>query len=155
MPSPTVTHRTFVLEHRYAASPERVFAHFSDSAKKRRWLGGEEEGFEIVSYEPNFAVETFERWQFRFQGGELIKNDTCYQDIVPARRVVFVYTMTFGGRRISSSQVTVEFLPDGTGTRLIHTEQGAFFDGADQAAGREHGTNELLKTLGKLVEAEA
>src|SRR5579862_3156583 len=33
-----VTHSTFVIEHSYPTSPERVFAAFSDPAKKRRWF---------------------------------------------------------------------------------------------------------------------
>ena len=151
----TVTHSTFVLERSYSKPPERVFAFFSDPVKKRRWLGGDDEGFEIESFEPNFQVQQFERWRFRFKGGELIKNDTCYQDIVPNQRVVFAYTMTFGDKLISSSQTTVELIPTETGTKVIHTEQGAFFAGADGAQGREEGTRGLLEQLAKELESES
>jgi uncharacterized protein YndB with AHSA1/START domain len=140
----TAAHDTFVIERSYSAAPERVFAFFSDPAKKRRWLGGDEEGFEVEQFEANFKVDHYERWKFRFKGGVLIKNDVCYQDIVPNRRIVFVYTMTFGEKRVSSSQTTVEFVPTQNGTLLIHTEQGVFFDGADQAAGRREGAGGLL-----------
>lgn len=150
----SVAHSTFTIENRYPASPEKVFSFFSDPAKKRRWLGGEDEGFEIVRYEPNFAVEAYDRWQFRFKGGDLISNDTCYQEIVPGRRIVFVYKMAFAGKPISASLVTVEFVPDGKGTKLVHTEQGAYFDGMDQAAGREAGTRGLLVTLGRVIAEE-
>ncbi len=149
MQKSSVVHSTFVLERKYPHSPEKVFAAFSDPAKKRRWLGGDDEGFEIVSYEPCFEVGGYDRWRFRFQGGVLIKNDTVYQDIVPCRRIVFVYTMDFGDKRVSSSQTTIEFLPEGDGTRLVHTEQGVFLDGADQAKGREEGTRGLLEQLAK------
>ena len=147
MKKPTVAHDTFVIERRYSAAPDQVFAFFSEPAKKREWLGGEDEGFEIERFEPNFRVGQIERWTFRFKGGELIKNDVCYQNIVPGRRIVFVYTMTFGDKLASSSQTTVEFLPSGKGTLLIHTEQGAFFDGMDQAEGRREGTRGLLEQL--------
>jgi hypothetical protein len=60
--------------------------------------------------------------------------------------------MTFGGKRVSSSQVTVELLANGSGTLLRHTEQGAFFDGAEPPGGREQGTGGLLDLLGKLLE---
>jgi len=147
-----VIHNTFVIERSYPVAPQKVFAAFSDPAKKRRWMGGDADGFEIVSFEMDFRVEAFERWSFRFQGGDLIKSDFCYKDIVPNTRIVAVYTMEFGDKRVSSSQVTVEFLSAGQGTTLRHTEQGAFFDGTDQSAGREHGTRGLLEELAKEIE---
>jgi hypothetical protein len=51
-------------------------------------------------------------------------------------------------KRISVSVATVELEPQGSGTRLIFTEQGAFLDGFDDPAMREHGTRELLDALG-------
>lgn len=152
MKTPTVLHDTFVIERLYPKSPEKVFAFFSDPVKKRRWLGGDDAGFEVISFEPNFKIDQYERWKYRFQGGIQIRTDICYQDIVPQQRVVFVYTMTFGDKRVSSSQVTVELIADGPRTRLRHTEQGAFFDGAEPPAGREQGTGGLLDLLGKLLD---
>jgi len=153
MKKPTVAHDTFVIERRYSAAPDQVFAFFSEPAKKRGWLGGEDEGFEIVGFEPDFRVGQTERWKFRFKGGELIKNDVRYQNIVPGRRIVFVYTMTLGDKLTSSSQTTVELLPSGKGTLLVHTEQGAFFDGMDQAKGRREGTRGLLEQLAAHLKA--
>lgn len=57
--------------------------------------------------------------------------------------------MGLGATPFSASLATVELLPDGTGTRLIFTEQGAFFDGVDQVADREEGWSGLLDALGK------
>jgi hypothetical protein len=48
---------------------------------------------------------------------------------------------------ISVSVATVEFRPDGVGTRLVFTEQGAFLDGHDTPARREHGMGSLLDEL--------
>jgi len=154
MQAPTVTHGTFVIERHYPTTPEKVFAAFADPVKKRRWMGGEEDGFEILSFEMDFQVDHFERWRFRFQGGALIQNDVRYQDIVTNRRIVTVYTMDFGNKRVSSSQVTVEFLPDESGTTLVFTEQGSYFEGADQAKGREEGTRGVLEQLAKELERE-
>jgi hypothetical protein len=36
----------------------------------------------------------------------------------------------------------------------MFTEQGAFFDDADDPAGREHGTGKLLDALGRLLAGE-
>jgi hypothetical protein len=42
----------------------------------------------------------------------------------------------------------VELRPEGAGTRLVLTEQGAYLDGHDTSAQRQHGTGELLDALG-------
>ena len=60
--------------------------------------------------------------------------------------------MDLDGQRISVSLATIEFKPAGKGTKLIFTEQGAFLDGYDNVAGREHGTRELLDSLGRELE---
>src|SRR6476659_1069987 len=119
----STVHNTFVIERTYPKSPEKVFAFFADSVKKRRWLGGDADGFEVLAFEPNFKIDHFERWRYRFQGGVQIRTDICYQDIVPEQRIVFVYTMTFGDKRVSSSQVTVELIAHKNSTLLRHTEQ--------------------------------
>lgn len=54
--------------------------------------------------------------------------------------------------RISVSSTTVEFKPEGEGTKLIFTEQGIFLDGHDTPAQREHGTKEMLDKLGVQLE---
>jgi hypothetical protein len=50
--------------------------------------------------------------------------------------------------RISVSLATIELQPDGDGTRLVFTEQGAFLDGFDDPGLRERGTADLLDALG-------
>jgi hypothetical protein len=46
----------------------------------------------------------------------------------------------------------VELKPEGNGTRLKYTEQGAFLDGFDRPELREKGTADLLDTLGRDIE---
>jgi uncharacterized protein YndB with AHSA1/START domain len=155
-----ITHSSFTIEKHYRHAPEKVFDVFKDPAKKRRWMGGENnpnsaarknhgDDFEIISFEMKFSVDEFERWKFRVPGGELMRNDTRYHLIVPNRIIVFVYTMDIGDHRMSSSQNTVEFIKDGNGTKLIFTEQGVYFDGPEAAQGREQGTRDLLENLGE------
>jgi uncharacterized protein YndB with AHSA1/START domain len=152
MDMPSVTHHTFVIERDFLAPPRKVFAAFADPAKKRRWMGGEDEGFQIESFEMDFRVTKFERWRFRFQGGPIIATDVCYQDIIPDRRIIFVYAMSLDGKGLSSSQTTVEFLATEKGTTLVFTEQGAYFDGPESAKGREEGTRGLLQHLEREVQ---
>ncbi|NUP05882.1 MAG: polyketide cyclase [Polyangiaceae bacterium] len=144
----SVVHNTFVIERTYNASPARVFSALSDPVKKRRWFA-EGEGFVIDEFTTDFRVNGLELTRFRPVGGPPMRNDCVYQDIVHERRIVFVYTMMIGDKRISSSLATMEIVPVGDKTQLVYTEQGAYFDGADQPKNREEGCRELL---GKLEE---
>jgi uncharacterized protein YndB with AHSA1/START domain len=145
----SVTHATFTIERSYPKPPQRVFAAFSDPAQKRRWFAESEE-FQVEKFEMNFRVGGVERSIFRAQGMECV-NDTVYLDIVPDLRIVIAYTMTLGGKRISSSQDTFELLPAEKGTDLIFTEQAAFFEGADGPQMRQEGWTKLLESLAREV----
>jgi uncharacterized protein YndB with AHSA1/START domain len=89
-----------------------------------------------------------ERLRGSHKGGLVSAFEARYCDIVPDRRIVYVYDMHLNGKRISVSLATVELTPAGTGTRLTFTEQAIFLDGYDDAGSREHGTGALLDKLG-------
>ena len=141
-----VVHSTFSIERTYPSSPARVFAAFSNQQTKRRWFV-EGEGWEIDEFTMDFRVGGQEISRFRKEGGPPMGNDTVYLDIVPERRIVLAYTMLSGDTRISVSLATVEITPAGEGARLVYTEQGAFFEGADAVRQREHGCRWLLEQL--------
>ena len=143
---PFVAHGSFSIERTYPTAPERVFAAFRDPVKKRRWFA-EGVAWEVFQFDVDFRVGGHETSRFSFRGGPEITNDTQYQDIIDNRRIVITYRMTIGGKPLSVSLATMEFLPEGNGTRLTYTEQGAFFDSADSIPGREHGCTALLARL--------
>lgn len=147
-----VVHGDFTITRDYDASPAKVFAAFADPAKKRRWFV-EGEGWETKSYEAAFQVGGKEWGVFVFQGAHEVRNDTWYHDIVPNERIVFAYTMTVGGARISASLATVVISPNGQGATLSYTEQGAFFEGAEAIEQREVGCRELFEALAKELAA--
>jgi|ERR1700678_3141624 uncharacterized protein YndB with AHSA1/START domain len=147
----TVVHETFVIERSYPASPSRVFTAFADPAVKLRWFG--EPAGDTGPHQIDFRVGGRESLRGQAPGGgPTFTFDALYQDIVENERIVYSYDMTLNGGRISVSVATIEFLPEGTGTRLIVTEQGAFLDGLDKNAAREQGTRELLDALGRYLD---
>jgi uncharacterized protein YndB with AHSA1/START domain len=146
-----VVHSTFVIERSYPVTPDHAFEAFSDPAKKRRWFV-EGEHLEVEHYEMNFQIGGTEIARFRFKEGTPVKgmactNVTTYLDIVPNRRVVFASAMTLEKHCISASLVTVELLATRSGTDLICTYQGAFFEGSDGPQIREVGWRTLLEHL--------
>src|SRR5262245_14099009 len=130
----SVTHATYVIERRYPAAPARAFAGFADPAMKRRWFMDSREP-EASGFEMDFRVGGRERARSVIGDGPfkgtVLTNDTVYQDIIANERIVFAYTMSLGDRRISASLVTVELRPRGTGTELLFTDQGAYFEQSD------------------------
>lgn len=142
-------HATFVIERNYQAAPERVFAAWAEQTAKYAWFGPDRP--EIFEFE----VGGREYFKVPVASGDVYSYDARYQDIVTGQRIVYSYDMHRGEDRISVSLSTVQFEAEGEGTRLTYTEQGAFLDGHDTAAQREHGTAELLDALGDLVNKEA
>jgi uncharacterized protein YndB with AHSA1/START domain len=148
----SVTHSTFVLERTYAASPSRVFAAWAEPEAKARWFGNA--GGERGEWELDFRVGGRETSRGAMESGTAYSYDALYQDIVQDERIVYTYDMHLDGRRISVSVATVELKPEGEGTRLVLTEQGAFLDGLDSAEMRQSGTGGLLDALGKELAGE-
>ena len=142
----TLVHDTIVIERTYSRPRERVFAAWRDPAIKRQWFL-EGEGWRIEEYGLDFRVGGREHGRFRFGNGPGTRNETVYLDIVTDRRIVMAYTMAVDGKNISASLGTVELEAAGAGTRLVYTEQGAFFEGANGPSSRKQGWSELLDRL--------
>lgn len=148
MPEPSVVHSTFVIERSYPKPPERVFAALSDPGQKRRWYARTETD-QGAHFEMDFQVGGNERLKYCMSNssplpGAVLRNDGTYQDILPNRRIVLASAMSLGEKRISASLITFELLATETGTDLIFTHQGAFFEGADGPEMREAGWRGLL-----------
>lgn len=144
-----VVHAQFTLVRHYAAAPPWVFAAWADPAIRQRWFVAGED-WETADYVHDFRVGGCERGRFRRAAGEpYYDNESHYLDIVAPRRIVMTYTMSRDGVRISASLLTVQFEADGSRTRLVLTEQGAFLDRQDSSAAREQGWQHLLTALGR------
>jgi uncharacterized protein YndB with AHSA1/START domain len=143
MSDPSVEHATFVVERFYEASPQRVFAAWSDPQAKARWF------HDGAEFELDFRVGGWERSRGALPDDREYAFEALYRDIVPNRRIVYTYDMHLDGTRISVSVATAEFEAEGDGTRLVFTEQGAFLDGHEQPAWREQGTADQLTALAR------
>ena len=155
MTEPPATHSSFTLERSYPRPPEAVFAAIADPAKKRRWFA-ESDHHDVLDYESDFRVGGPERLRYRFTGetpvkGMIIANEGRFEDIVPGRRVVTSGSMWLMDACVSASLVTMEIVPEGDGTRLTCTFQGAFFEGSDGPQLREMGWKLILDSLGRFL----
>ncbi|MFE0024347.1 SRPBCC family protein [Amycolatopsis sp. NPDC059021] len=139
----SVKHATFSLERRYPVAPARVFAAWSDPPVKARWFGANDH------HELDFRVGGREINRGRHaEDGPLLTFEATYHDIVDGQRIAYAGTLSADGTLATISITTIEFVPDGEGTRLVLTEQGTFLDGAEEPAWREQGTGEWLDKLG-------
>ena len=149
--SPPAQHASFAIERSFAQPPARVFAAWADAEAKAKWFAGTAGKWKPLVREMDFRVGGRERLKGRWDSGMVSDFDARYHDIVPNRRIVYSYAMHIDERRISVSLATIEFEPEGAGTRLKLTEQGAFLDGYDDAGSRERGTASLLDNLAKAL----
>lgn len=152
MPEPNVIHNTFVVERSYPKSPEKVFAAFSDLAKKSRWYA-DRDSTNSQEFTMDFRVGGVERLQYKLKpgtpvAGMTLVNEGRFEDIVPNQRIVTSSTMDLEGKRISVSLVTIELVPTAKGTDLICTHQGTFFENSGGPEMRKEGWRKLLERLG-------
>lgn len=153
MSARSVTHATFVVERIYPTAPARVFAAWADPAIKARWFGAANAG--------ENGADVFDVFDFRVGGressssktpdGQNSRYDAHYHEIVPDQRIVYAYDMYMNDDRISVSLATIELTREGTGTRLIVTEQGIYLDGLETPTRREGGVGGLLDRFGELL----
>lgn len=145
----SIVYGSFTVARTFPKPAAKVFAAWADPARKRKWFGSPREDDPTSIFE--FRVGGRE-YNAAKMGDALFTFDVRYQDIVPDQRIVYTYDMTMNGERISVSLATVEFKPEGSGTKMIVTEHGAFLDGLDNVNQREEGTNYLMDALGKSLD---
>jgi uncharacterized protein YndB with AHSA1/START domain len=144
--TPSIHHGQFALERNYAATPERVYAAWSELGARARWFIGPE-GWRETRREIDFRVGGQEVLQGRFRDDLLTLYTARFHLLSAAQRIVFDYDMHLNDVHHSTSLATVELFPTANGTRLLFTEQVAFFDGTESASKREHGTAVHLDRL--------
>lgn len=148
----TVTNATFTIERVLNASPARVFAAYASLEAKSAWFKAPSE-FETLDRDFDFRVGGVERFRARWPSGLISDFRATYHDIVENERIILVYDLFHDDDMLSVSLMTLEFRAEGDRTRLLHTEQGCYLSGGEEAVkGREHGTAWHLDNLVAVVE---
>jgi uncharacterized protein YndB with AHSA1/START domain len=149
----TVKHDTIVVERSFKSSRKRVFDAWADPRGHGLWKVPNEQ-WEIGEFENDFRVGGRERSCFGPPGDARYCNEGMYLDIVPESRIVAAGTMHDAGERMSVTLLTIELFDEGSGTRLILTDQAAFFDGRETPSDRSAGWGEILHRLKNQMDTE-
>jgi uncharacterized protein YndB with AHSA1/START domain len=143
----SVTHATFTLERIYPVAPDQVFDAWADPKVKGRWFAGNADGYEL-----DFRVGGIEH-NGATNEGKQITWESLYREIVTDERIVYTSVLAEDAAVATVSLTTIEFVPEGGGTRLVLVEAGAYLDGREQPAWREQGTSDWLNALGSELTA--
>ena len=117
-----VTRPSLTLKRRLNASPEKVYAAWTNPQKITRWFGpaSVKAGTEQASIDARIGGRY--RISFTIENGEYHEVGGVYREMVPHRRLVFSWAWHSTPER--ESRVTVTLKPDGDGTLLtLHHEQ--------------------------------
>lgn len=144
----SMVHATRVMERTYAASPARVFRAWAEPEVRRLW-GTPSDEVEIRNDAADFRTGG-EDIQSCMVGGEVVATVVGrYHDIVMDRRIIYTEVITEPGKLQGMSLVSAEFIPAGSGTRLVLTLQTVAVDGSDLLDGVETGWSSALDRLGQ------
>jgi uncharacterized protein YndB with AHSA1/START domain len=141
------SHHTVVVRRRYDAPVARVFRAWEDPAALQAWYTPGDASWTSEILEHDFRVGGVKRLKFGPPGQTPFFESCRYEDIVAEGRLCYAMTISHGDVRITTSMVTVEFLPHGERTELIVTDQLVVLDGGETAADRERGWGETLDKL--------
>ena len=151
----SIRQHDFTIERRFRQSPEQTFQAFADPDLRQRWFRAPD-NWTDVEWSLDFRVGGSEVSAGRDLEGIHHLFRSRFHDIVDGERIVFAYDLLLDDRLTSVSLTSVELLSvdhDG-GTHLIFTEHGAFLDGLEDPAEREHGTGLLLDGLEAFLTGE-
>lgn len=116
------------LERLIPASPERLFALWTEATQIARWWAPD--GYEAVVHD--LDVRAGGRWRIVLlqAGGKMAAMGGFFHVVEPPRRLAFSWAWEEAdGRHGARTEVTVSFEPVPGGTRLILLQQG--FDSKD------------------------
>jgi uncharacterized protein YndB with AHSA1/START domain len=138
---------SLTLTRHLNATPERVFAAWTEPQSLIRWFGPGSVRPETVCAEIDARTGGRYRISFDNDRGEYHEVGGIYRELVPPARLVFSWAWHSTPER--ESLVTVTLRPDGVGTFLtLHHQQ--FFD-ADARDAHAHGWTSTLDRLERML----
>lgn len=129
------------------ASPEKVFAAWTDPQKLVQWFGRVDARRETMRAEIDLRVGGRYRVSFSIPAGEYFEVGGVYREVIPNERLVFFWAWHSTPER--ESLLTVSLKPDGDGT-LLTLHHAHLFDEAARA-GHERGWLAALAALEKYL----
>ncbi|HMJ15873.1 MAG TPA: SRPBCC family protein [Polyangiaceae bacterium] len=151
MSKATVEHATVTVERRLRAAPARVFSAWADPEQRKQWDVPSKD-WVITLHEQDFRVGGGEVSQFGPKGDAYLRSEGTYLEILQDRRIISAGIMQARGTRMTATLNTVELLPDGDGTKLLLTDQSAFF-GDEKPSDRQAGWNEIADKLERFLKS--
>jgi uncharacterized protein YndB with AHSA1/START domain len=138
---------SLTIKRRLNASPEKIYAAWTDPKKIIHWFGPANIRPETMRAEIDARAGGRFRFSFDNESGEYFEVSGVYREVIPNERLVFSWAWHSTPER--ESLVTVALKPDGAGTLLtFHHEQ--FFD-AVARDNHERGWSELFAKLEKYL----
>jgi uncharacterized protein YndB with AHSA1/START domain len=152
-PAASVAHETLVFERRARASPEAVFAAYVDVGVRARWSAPSPTAAVVYSA-ADFRVDGVDSFRCGSADDLRFAGVVRYLDIIDGQRIVYSEVITSSGTRLSVSLVTWEFCPEGSGTRLVVTDQVTSFVGQGMIDGSRSGMSGAIDNLVAFVDEE-
>src|SRR5215475_9131570 len=139
---------SLTFKRRLKASPEPVYAAWTDPQKIVRWFGRADARSDTMRAEIDLRVGGRYRVQFTASAGKYFEVGGIYRELIPNERLVFSWAWHSTPER--ESLVTVTFKPEGDGTLLtVHHSQ--LFDEAARAGHQRGWLGALDKLEGCLA----
>jgi uncharacterized protein YndB with AHSA1/START domain len=123
MQADTAVKPSLTIKRRFNASPEKVFAAWTDPEKVKHWMGPA--AVEVISAESDPRTGGRYRWLMKTPDGERHDVSGVYREVVANEKLVFTWAWKSTPER--ESLVTITLKKDGEGTllTLMHEQ---FFD---------------------------
>lgn len=150
----SVAHETLVFERRLRASPDAVFAAYADVDARARWSAPSATAAVVYS-SADFRVDGTDAFRCGRSDDLRFAGVVRYVDIRDGRRIVYCEVIATSDAPLSASLVTWELSADGSGTRLVVTDQVTSFVGMDMIDGSRSGMNGALDNLVAFTDRES
>jgi uncharacterized protein YndB with AHSA1/START domain len=139
------------LERLLDASPERIFAAWTDPALLRRWWAAQPDW---TTPEATTDVRVGGRYRLSMQdaAGAVVTVVGEYLEVDPPRRLAYTWQWEPHGDAPAGSDVTVvevDFVAEGSATRVVLEQRG--FDGETERDKHDHGWRGCLDNLERRV----